>query len=581
MISRISGILEDEFCGGLPASHKELLDFFLLVNHKAISYEFLEFLEHLEVKDLERFFSDTIERFARHGLLEIRLPRGQTATCSVSTVLYQYLRQTINSWPDNLTAGTRMLARKVPRSSKDNHRASLEILAPHTELFAKCIINTPKMLSPSSKYLDDMERIASLLRLLGHDGDAIKLYGYIHQQNKDPKTGKDAGQGHLKLSHARTAEVYNNMGLSCLNEGDVTFARSCFDKAIATLESGNLGNTNTMLEVVANVARANFDIEDYSAAERLLVDMLSKFQKKGQDALLPLQLLPLQHFLGFARFKLGQTDQGIRNLEISCEAALKNPRAGKRLAYSIMHDLATAYCEQKQFTRATSFYEKAREGRKSIHGPKHRYTIETTAAIALSYHGSGKSDKAAVCFQIALKWQREHLRPNHPDTLQTLQNYGIFQSDIGNLEAARKALYLAFAGHILRDENMRRVTWKRINSGVSLALILQRLKSFHDSAVLFEEAVSWYEAHIPPTHTENSVETSMTMHQYCKTLYLQGRMYEEWGYLGEALKRYAEADKVSGIAKCESDYWGQLARKRIDKLEVCAKFPSSLDSGMS
>jgi tetratricopeptide (TPR) repeat protein len=581
MITRIRGILEDEFCGRLPTSQKDLLEFCLLINHKAISYEFLEFLEFLEPKDLELFFSDTIERFARHGLLETRLPRGQTVTCSISAVLYQYLRQSIKSWPDNLTTSTRILAHKVPRSSKDNHRASLEILAPHTELFAKYIINTPKMVNPPATYLDNMERIASLLRLLGHDGDAIKLYGYIHQQNKEPKTGKEARPGRLKLSHARTAELYNNMGLSCLNEGDVTFACSCFDKAIATLESGNLGNTNTMLEVVANVARANLDIEDYAAAERLLVDMLSKFQKKGQDSLLPLQLLPLQHFLGFARFKLGQTDQGIRNLEVSCETALKNPRAGKRLAYSIMHDLATAYREQKQFTRATNLYEKAREGRKSIHGPEHRYTIETTAALALSYHGSGQSDKAAVCFQKALKWQREHLRPNHPDTLQTLQNYGIFQSDVGNLEAAKKALHLAYTGHTLRDDNMGRVSWKRINSGVSLALVLQGLKSFYDSAGLFEEAVGWYKAHCPLTHTENSVETSKTMYQYCKTLYLQGRMYEEWGYLGEALKRYAEADKVSGIAGCEIDYWRQLARKRIDKLGVCVGFRSSSTSGTS
>ncbi|KAH8791013.1 hypothetical protein F5882DRAFT_324197, partial [Hyaloscypha sp. PMI_1271] len=145
--------------------------------------------------------------------------------------------------------------------------------------------------------------------------------------------------------------------------------------------------------------------------------MLSKFQDKDQGS-----LLPLQHFLGFARFKLGQTDQGIKTLEEACQTALKSPRSGKRLAYSIMHDLATAYREQKRFSDATTLYEKVREGRKSIHGPEHRYTIETTAALALSYHSAGQSDKAGPCFQKALKWQREHLRPNHPDTLQTLQN---------------------------------------------------------------------------------------------------------------------------------------------------------------
>lgn len=244
-------------------------------------------------------------------------------------------------------------------------------------------------------------------------------------------------------------------------------------------------------------------------------------------------------------------------MEASCETALKNSRVGKRLAYSIMHDLATSYQETKQFSRAVTLYEKVRDGREVVHGPEHRYTIETTAALALSYHSAEQPGKAAVCFKKALKWQRENLRPNHPDTLQTLQNYGIFQYDIGHLEAAKKALLLAYTGHAVRDESMGSVSWKRINSGVSLALVLQGLKHFHRSASLFEEAVGWYEFSIDP---------SRNRYHYCKTLYLQGQMYEEWGYPSEAVKRYSEADKVSGNAGCEIDYWRQLARKRIEVL---------------
>jgi hypothetical protein len=47
-------------------------------------------------------------------------------------------------------------------------------------------------------------------------------------------------------------------------------------------------------------------------------------------------------------------------------------------------------------------------------------------------------------------------------------------------------------------------------------------------------------------------------------------MYEEWGYLGEALKRYAEADKVwvSGMEGCEIDYWRQLAIIRMEELKT-------------
>jgi tetratricopeptide (TPR) repeat protein len=128
---------------------------------------------------------------------------------------------------------------------------------------------------------------------------------------------------------------------------------------------------------------------------------------------------------------------------------------------------------------------------------------------------------------------------------------------------------------------------------VSLALVLQGLKFFKESATLFEEAVRWYSVHIPrdllkrppsnepvqkrlPSTAERKstitqpVEHSKIIYQYCKTRYLQGAMYEEWGYLGEALKRYAEADKVwgSGTEGCEIEYWRQLAIKRMEELRT-------------
>lgn len=280
--TRIMGIWEDEFGDKLPTAHQEFLHFCLLINYKEISYEFLEFLGSMRPSDLELFFSDTSKRFAKHGLFDIQLSRDQTITCSISAVLYQYLRQSIKDWPEILIHGTSVLGNKVPRSSKDNHRTSIEILTPHVELLARYIISTPKMMDPPARYLDNLERIASLLRLKGDDGDAIKLYGYIHQQNKIPKRNNNQTV-HLKLSPARTAELYNNMGLSCLNEGDITFACSCFDKAIATLESAGFSNTTTMLEVIANVARARLDKEDYSAAERLLVRTLSDSQEEGKS----------------------------------------------------------------------------------------------------------------------------------------------------------------------------------------------------------------------------------------------------------------------------------------------------------
>jgi len=117
-MARIKGILEDEFPNGSPSSQKDLLELCLLFNHKAISYEFLGFLG---LPNLELFFGDNSERFARHGLIETRIPVDQTVTCSISTILYQYLRQPVQNWASLLTRAASALAPKVPPSSKDNY----------------------------------------------------------------------------------------------------------------------------------------------------------------------------------------------------------------------------------------------------------------------------------------------------------------------------------------------------------------------------------------------------------------------------------------------------------------------------
>jgi len=100
-----------------------------------------------------------------------------------------------------------------------------------------------------------------LLRLLGKDVDAIKLYSLIHQQNTVFKL--------TKLSDIRTAKVYNNMGLSFMNKGDMKLAQSYFKKAKQALPPRE-SYTETRLQIVANIARTLMEMEAYSHAVTLL-----------------------------------------------------------------------------------------------------------------------------------------------------------------------------------------------------------------------------------------------------------------------------------------------------------------------
>ncbi|KAK2616964.1 hypothetical protein QQS21_000053 [Conoideocrella luteorostrata] len=542
--SRLNRILEFEFGEAIPASQMDVLNICLLFDYKAMSYDFLEYLG---ISGLESFFGNTIERLARHSLIETRLPDRQSVTFSLSELLYQFLRQSATVWHSVVRRAASLLAEKVPRSHKDNYRERIELLAPHAVMFSKYIHTTQKSVTGSAEFLDNLERIASLLRLLDKDVDAIKLYGLIHQENaKLPSS--------MQLTPLRTAEVYNNMGLSCMNEGDMKLAHSCFEKAAHALPTKE--SPETRLQIIANTARSLMEMEEYATAVILLSATLESNQ--STDKVL---LVPLQHALGFTHVQLGRADLGIPLLE-ECRSVSESEhqRVGKRVIFTIMHDLATAWRDQKKWDDAIILYEKVKECRESFHGHTHRYTMETAGALAVAYQGSGQLVQAAVCFKKALKWQCERLRLNHPDTLQTLQNYGIYLSMTGDLEGAKKALHLAHTGWVDQDRKIKKMTWNRINSGVSLALVLQDLADFNEAERLYRTALKWYRE---PKVKENPRMT----YRYSKTVYLSGRMYEIAGRACLARMRYEEATNVSMADNDEASYWKCLSIRAMHNLK--------------
>lgn len=540
-LDKLNDILQDEFGEVLPESQKEILNICLLFDYKAISYEFLEYIG---ISDLEPFFCNTIEHLARHGLVERRLPDRQSVTCSFSELLYQFLRHSVTNWDSIVHKVARLLAEKVPRSHKDNYQKRIELLAPHATTFSNYLHATQKPISSSStELIDNLERIASLLRLLDKDVSAIKLYNLIHQKNaKLP--------GHKQLAPLQMAELYNNMGLSFMNEGDVRLAHSCFEKAKDAIPQVSVSQrkNETRLRIIANIARALIEMEEYATAESLLSTNLES--NKSMSKYL---LIPLQHSLGVVHVQTGHADLGISMLE-ECRSVDESVRlrVGKRVMFTIMHDLATALRDQKKWDDAIALYEKTRECRERFHGPTHRHTMETTAALAVAYQGIGQTGKAAACFREALRWQREKLRLNHPDTLQTLQNYGTFLNTTGDLEGAKKALRLAYTGWVDHGEKIKKTTWNQINSGVSLAVVLRDPTDFSTAETLYDAALAWY-------REKQKTGSPRIIHQYSKTIYLSGRMYEAVGRADLARTRYDEIKNVPIDGNDGASYWRHRA----------------------
>ncbi|KAI1341260.1 hypothetical protein F5Y15DRAFT_28961 [Xylariaceae sp. FL0016] len=527
-----------------------------LLNHKFISYELLEFLG---LRSYLPPFGQIMQRLAKYGLVETRVSQNRKVTCSFSAVLHQHIRQSIK-YPSPLVSKVAgLLAQKVPRSSENDQRRVLDLLGPHAETLMLSLMDKKKIPLPKREDIDNMERIASLLRLRGDDPKAIELYGHCYQlaTRFDQKQAEDPITDYTfpRLDPQRLAELYNNMGLSSFNEGNFAFAKTCFGRAENVLREEKLTDSLTIIEVIVNNIWVHLTTEEYQ--EAYIVAQLSIAEFKPED--IRTKLL-LEHASGVVHLEIGKTALGSGILAEALVQALQNPQVGKKCTYSIMHDSAIAYGYLKDWNRAVSLFEKAKVGRERFHGPDHRLTIETVAALAMAYHGAGFPEQAKSSFRRALAWQRDKLPPNHPDTLKTLQNFGIFKHDSGDFEGAMKAHRLAFEGLVEYDNRRGSVSWGRINAGVSLAISLQHLSLFEKSEGLFKEASAWYDS------KQISAIQRMT-HQYTKTVYLMASMYEDWGDRDQALREYDRAEKLTHQFEDETkNYWKRLASKAVLRL---------------
>lgn len=131
-----------------------------------------------------------------------------------------------------------------------------------------------------------------------------------------------------------------------MNKGDMKLAQSYFKKAKQALPPRE-SYTETRLQIVANIARTLMEMEAYSHAVTLLKSNLKSCWSIRQSDSRALAV-PLEHALGFAHVQLGETHSGICLLEACYKVAIKDVlKLGKKVKFAIMHDLATAYRDQK------------------------------------------------------------------------------------------------------------------------------------------------------------------------------------------------------------------------------------------
>ncbi|KAI0594419.1 hypothetical protein F4775DRAFT_574145 [Biscogniauxia sp. FL1348] len=611
----IESILSAEFSDNqFSTEARESLLLCTLLDQEELTYKLLEFLD---IPNLSELFDFILPRLMKHGLVEAKTYSKSTGF-SISKVFIRFLRNGCNM-SELVAKASELLAKKSPRRSKDDYRKATKLLAPHAKAFSSYIRNHTYLSRFENSTLGNLERIASILRLDENYEAAFMLYNYVHLHDDIPQDLRRLRKDAIIYTRStdvtvlsRRAELYNNMGLCSFHDGGVSFAQSCFVRASGCLEDCKLSRNpdviqglNTplgsyrILEIASNKAWAHIEMEEYQKVGQLLDETINFFGEDSHNASSPTvtsilkelrgltipnpqaettdqtlenimnieedfreALLGLKHALGFRLAQLGYSEIGVQVLEQCREAAATSRQASKRLRYSIMHDLATAYVSQKRWEHAVALYEKTREGRIEYHGPRHRYTIETIAALAFAYSGNNQPNEATALFKEALEWQCENLRENHPATLRTLHNYGIFRHDTGEPEVAEKALQLAHRGFTILDDENRTLSWRRINAGVSLALVLQDIGLYQKDQKalrLFDEAIKWYK--------EKSTDSRpMTIQQYVKVLCLHGKMCENLWLYRLASASYKDALSSLGRTEVKANYWVQMAEQGRDRI---------------
>jgi serine/threonine protein kinase len=106
------------------------------------------------------------------------------------------------------------------------------------------------------------------------------------------------------------------------------------------------------------------------------------------------------------------------------------------LQAEIMLTVGDTYRGVGEYERAIGFVQRALALRKQHLGPDHPDTLTTMNSLALAYSFAGKRHLSLPMFEETLKLRKAKLGPDHPDTLMTMNDLGNEYQGAGKLDPA-------------------------------------------------------------------------------------------------------------------------------------------------
>jgi tetratricopeptide (TPR) repeat protein len=199
-------------------------------------------------------------------------------------------------------------------------------------------------------------------------------------------------------------------------------------------------------------------------------------------------------------------DATIRAAVDAAEPEIAKSFAGQSpVEASIRNTLGESYLNLGEPALAIHQFERAVALRRQDHGPDHPDTLESMNNLALVYQDFGRLSDALALFEETMKRSHAKLGPDHHHTLIAMNNLALLYRDVGRLDDALS----------LHEEELK---WTRTRHGPdhpdtllamdNLANAYRDAGRLGDALALLEEAVKRFKAQLGPDHPSTLLSMS-------------------------------------------------------------------------
>lgn len=307
------------------------------------------------------------------------------------------------------------------------------------------------------------------------------------------------------------ADMLSTIGLAYRNLGLYDEARSAMGEALEVRQRVLDPNDRDVVLAMAELADINTSSGDYTTAEKLARDAVSRARKLRDDP------RPLAESVGYLATVLnleGRYNEAEPFYRESIQAwqSVEGPRSPQ--ASIIMNNLALMYHEESRYVDARTLFEQALSIQETAFGKRHPEMASTRYNYAQLLADDGQLEAARALWDDVLATDRALYPEGHPNIAYTLSAYGRLLVRTGDFEKAERLQREALD---IRRKYLGETHPDVAYSLGSLGSVVYERGRYNEADTLLRESLAMHRK----LHPEHPVVGNM-MNQIGRVLYARG-----------------------------------------------------------